>query len=150
MSQTLVKILVHVIFSTKHRQPFLVPAVAPRMEAYVAGVLGKIDCPAIQIKCVSDHMHILCSLGRRVEVAELIEKVKTGSSKWIKPHSPELGEFYWQAGYGAFSVSASSVDDVRRYIRRQDEHHRHRTFQEEFRLFLQKHKIEYDERYVWD
>ena len=150
MAQSLVKILVHVIFSTKQRRPFLAPGVASEMEAYLAGTLREIGCPAIQVKCVSDHAHILCSLGRRVDIAELVEKVKTSSSKWAKTQSPDLVEFYWQAGYGAFSVSASNVDEVRAYIRRQEQHHRQRTFQEEFLLFLKKHNVEYDERYVWE
>ncbi|HOD83422.1 MAG: Transposase IS200 like protein [Planctomycetes bacterium ADurb.Bin126] len=150
MAQSLVKILVHVIFSTKHRRPFLTPSVAAEMGAYLGGMLREIGCPAIQIKCVSDHAHILCSLGRRVEIAELVEKVKTRTSKWVKTRSPDLAEFYWQAGYGAFSVSASNVDEVRAYILRQEEHHRQRTFQEEFILFLKKHNVEYDERFVWE
>ena len=98
----------------------------------------------------SDHVHSLFSLSRTIEVAQLVEEVKTETSKWIKTKGAQFRNFYWQRGYGAFSVGQSQLEDVRRYIQNQKEHHRRVTFQEEHRKFLQDHGIDYDERYVWD
>jgi putative transposase len=150
MPQSLSNIYVHLIFSTKDRFPFLKDEVRGELHAYMATVLTNLGCPTILINSVEDHAHILFKLGRTVTLAKAVEEVKKSSSKWIKPKSVTLGKFSWQAGYGAFSVSESNVGAVANYIRNQEEHHRARTFQEEFREFLLKNKIAYDERYVWD
>jgi putative transposase len=151
MPQSLSKILIHVIFSTKNRRPFLKDAAfRDRLDGYIVGTLDNLRCPSLQVKSIEDHIHILCHLARTMSVSELLEEIKKSSSKWIKAEAPGLHEFYWQAGYGVFSVSPSAVEVVKAYIANQEEHHRQRTFQEEFRLFLQRHGIEYDERYVWD
>lgn len=150
MPQSLSNIYIHLIFSTKDRFPFLNDDVRGELHAYMATVLKNLNCPSVLINSVEDHAHILFKLGRTVTLAKAVEEVKKSSSKWIKPKSAMLGKFSWQAGYGAFSVSESNVEAVADYIRQQEEHHRVKTFQEEFREFLSKNKIDYDERYVWD
>ena len=128
----------------------IVPAVREELKAYLVGTLANLDSPSIETNCTSDHVHILCSLSRNLSLAKLLEELKKSSSKWIKSKGPELQGFYWQAGYGAFSVSQSKVEPARNYIRQQEEHHRNTTFQDEFRQFLKRHDIEFDERYIWD
>jgi len=150
MSQSLAKNLIHVIFSTKNRRPLILPPVREELKAYLVGTLDNLDSPSIETNCTVDHVHVLCSLSRSLSLAKLLEELKKSSSKWIKTKGPEFLEFYWQAGYGAFSVSQSRVEAVRRYIRQQEEHHRDTTFQDEFRQFLRKHQIEFDEQYMWD
>lgn len=150
MPQSLAKVLVHVIFSTKERVSCIARNIRPEMNAYLAGILRNLACIPVEVNCLGDHVHILCNLGRTVSVAGLVEEVKKGSSKWIKPKATALRNFHWQSGYGAFSVSPSMAARVRQYILNQEEHHRTITFQEEFRAFLHRHGIEYDERYVWD
>ncbi len=151
MPQSLSNVLVHVVFSTKHRRPFLrLPEHRDTIAGYVVGILKNIHCPSLIIGGTEDHVHLLCNLHRTIAVAQLVEEVKTGSSARIKEEGLDLRDFYWQNGYGAFSVSQSHVDQVKAYIAGQAEHHRKRTFQGEFRLLLERHGIEFDERYVWD
>ncbi|HTQ39336.1 MAG TPA: transposase [Pirellulales bacterium] len=151
MPQSLSKVIVHTTFSTKGRVPLL-QDVALRRElyAYLATVLKNIDCPALVIGGIADHIHILNLLARTRTIAEVIEEAKTSTSKWIKTKAASLRDFHWQNGYGMFSVSESKVPDARRYIENQEEHHRTLTFQEEFRALCQRHGIQIDERYVWD
>ena len=150
MSQSLSKILVHLIFSTKNRERILDDTIRPELHRYLATVLAGVDSPAVLINSVSDHAHILLRLSKTHALCDVIEEVKKASSKWLKTKGPAYAHFYWQNGYGAFSVSQSNAEEVRRYIANQAEHHRVKTFQEEFRAFLQKHEVEFDERYVWD
>lgn len=151
MPQSLANVLLHVVFSTKHRQPFLRRKDARDvMTGYIIGTLKNIDCPSLQVGVVEDHAHILCSLHRTVAIAKLVEEVKTSSSARIKDEGADLRDFHWQNGYGVFSVSRSNAARVKSYVANQEEHHRQRTFQEEYRLLLERHGIEYDERYVWD
>jgi putative transposase len=150
LPQSLSRVLVHLIFSTKNREPVLVPEIRTELQAYLAGVLREEQCPALQVGGVADHVHLLFGLSRTVTVAQVVEQVKTSSSKWIKPKGAAFTEFHWQAGYGAFSVSQSNAGAVARYIRNQEEHHRKVTFQEEYRRFLKRYQVGYDERYVWD
>ncbi len=151
MSQSLANILLHVVFSTKSRAPYLdTDAVREGMNAYLVGTLRNIGCPSLATNCVPDHVHVLCQLSRTLTVAKLVEEIKTSSSKWIKQEHPRLTDFHWQAGYGAFSVSQSNVEQVRQYIANQESHHRQRTFQDEFRELLRRHELEWDEQYVWD
>ena len=116
----------------------------------MATVLANLDSPAIIINSVEDHVHLLFKMSRTVTLAKTVEEVKKSSSKWIKTQDPELKQFAWQAGYGGFSVSESNAGQVANYIRKQEEHHRVKTFQEEYREFLEKNGIQYDEKYVWD
>lgn len=150
MPQSLSSILIHLIFSTKHREPFLTPEIDSELYPYMASIFKAMKSPALIIDGTSDHVHTLLSLSRVVTIADLVEEVKTESSKWIKRKGREFRSFHWQSGYGAFSIGQSQVSTVRRYIRRQKEHHRRVTFEDEYRKFLKVYEVEYDERYVWD
>jgi putative transposase len=150
MSQSLAKNLIHLIYSTKNRTPCLDQEVRPRLFGYQAGILKEWDSPALLIGGVDDHIHALFCLSKNHALAKVIEEVKKGSSKWLKTQGNHFRAFHWQAGYGAFSVSQSNVEQVKRYIEDQEEHHRSQSFQEEFREFLKRHRIDFDERYVWD
>jgi REP element-mobilizing transposase RayT len=150
MSQSLASILVHLIFSTKHREPLIAPEIEPELYPYLATVLRAMESPSLAINGTADHVHILFRLSRKLALSEVVEEVKTSSSKWIKTKGAPFARFYWQAGYGAFSIGESGVRALKEYIAKQKEHHRKKTFQEEFRAFLAKYEIEYDERYVWD
>ena len=151
MPQSLAKVVLHITFSTKHRKPFLrSAALRGALDAYVVGTLRNLKCPSIITRSVEDHIHILCNLSRTISIAKLLEEVKSSSSEWVKEQDGGPADFYWQNGYGVFSVSESNVGQVKLYIANQEEHHRKMTFQDEFRLLLKRHGIEYDERYVWD
>jgi REP element-mobilizing transposase RayT len=151
MPQSLARIVLHIIFSTKHREPFFKdPDVRARLHAYLAVVLQEVDCEPILINGTEDHVHILCNFSRTITVADLLETVKTAPSKWMKQQGPQYDQFFWQRGYGVFSISESDVAGTRRYVADQEEHHRHVSFQEEFRELCRQHGIEIDERYVWD
>jgi putative transposase len=150
MPQSLANLYIHLIFSTKDRFPYLNQSVRPDLHAYMAVVLANLNSPAVLINSMPDHMHVLFNMGRTVTLAQVVEDVKKSSSKWIKTQGADLSTFAWQAGYGGFSVSESNLPKVANYIRHQEDHHRVKTFQEEYREFLSKHNIQYDERYVWD
>lgn len=151
MPQSLAKVLVHLVFSTKNRYPFLADKnMRDEMHAYLGGTCNELDCPVLKVGGVADHVHILCALSRNLTIAKLIGEIKRPSSKWIKTKRRMLGKFAWQNGYGAFSVGRSEVERVRAYIAGQEEHHRKRTFQDEYHAFLKEYGVEYDERYVWD
>ena len=149
MPQSLSKVLVHLIFSTKHRKPWIGPDIRPRLHGYIVGILDNLKSPSLQTGGVADHVHTLFVLGRTVSQADLVEEVKKSTSKWMKVEGGVPG-FTWQAGYGAFSIGESQADTVIKYIQNQEAHHRKVTFQEEFRRFLERYKVAYDERYVWD
>jgi REP element-mobilizing transposase RayT len=152
MPQSLARVVVHVIYSTKHRQRRLEDrSIRAELFAYNATVLReRVDSPAILINGVEDHIHILCQLSRKFAIADIIKTSKTETTKWLKRSKPALGDFQWQAGYGVFSVSESNVDQVKNYIANQEERHGKMSYQEEFREICQRHGIEIDERYVWD
>jgi REP element-mobilizing transposase RayT len=150
MPQSLAKILIHLVFSTKHREPRLGDEVRDELHRYAAGVLIEWESPAILINSVADHVHILYSHSKNHSPAWLVENVKTATSKWLKNKGDVYRDFHWQSGYGDFSVSQSNVPEVVKYIATQQEHHRLTTFQEEYRKFLERHEVKYDERYVWD
>lgn len=121
-----------------------------QIHAYLAGICKQQDCPTLVIGGVEDHVHILCRLGKQIDLSALIRELKRDSSKWIKQQFPNLTKFYWQSGYGAFSISPAHVDALCKYIKNQEEHHRKESFQDEFRRLCNKYGIEVDERYVWD
>lgn len=148
MPQSLAKILVHLIFSTKNREPTIPREIRASLHAYLTGILDNLRCPSLQTGGTADHVHSLVSLGRTQTVADIVEEVKKSSSKWMKQQG--IAGFFWQAGYGAFSIGGSQVSAVVRYIAEQEEHHQHVSFQEEFRRFLARYGVAYDERYVWD
>jgi putative transposase len=151
MAQSLSNILVHLIFSTKGRYPFLADGKQrAAMHRYLAAVSARLGCPIICVGGAADHVHCLARHGRTIAVAEWVKELKRTSSQWAKTQAASLRGFQWQAGYGAFSVSQSLSGRVGRYIAQQPEHHQRVDFQTEFRKLLQAHGVEYDERYVWD
>jgi len=150
MPQSLANVLIHIVFSTKYRAPVLVPSIRLALHAYLATIARNTGCECYRAGGVADHIHHAIRLSRMVTIADLVEEVKTSSSKWLKTQSPDLGGFRWQRGYGVFSVNPNGLDDLRNYIDNQEEHHRERDFQKEYLEFLKSEGIEYDERYVWD
>lgn len=150
MPQSHAAVLVHMVFSTKDRAPLLAPEIRPKLHAYVAGIINKLDCVSIQVGGVEDHIHVLFGLSRTRTIADIVSQTKVASGKWLRESAPAFHNFHWQAGYAAFSVNYANKDAVVGYIHRQEEHHKKMTFQEEFRKFLTDYNIEYDERYVWD
>ena len=150
MPQSLARLHIHLIFSTKSREAILRDAVRDSLHAYMATVLQNFGCPPVLINSVEDHVHILFELARTVAVSQAVEEVKKTSWKWIKTQGAECVSFAWQAGYGAFAVSESNVAAVREYVANQREHHRKKSFQEEYRAFLERHRVVFDEKYVWD
>ena len=150
MPQSLSLVILHVIFSTKERHQFLDTDTRPKLHAYLATVARNAGCEAYRVGGVADHVHLAIRLSRTITIADLVETLKTSSSKWLKTQSPELAAFSWQRGYGAYSIRPSDLDALRAYIDGQEEHHRTRTFQDEYRAVLTKYGIEFDERYVLD
>jgi REP element-mobilizing transposase RayT len=157
MPQSLANVLLHVVFSTKGREPVLANTLRPELEAYLAGILRRLNCPAVQVGGMPEHVHFLCRLSRTLAIAKMVEEVKKGSSKWVKTKAAALTprgdagrNFHWQNGYGAFSVSPSRAPEAIEYIADQEKHHRRVTFEEEYRALLEKHGLAFDERYVWD
>jgi putative transposase len=148
MPQSHARIIVHLVFSTKHRQPLITPEKRTSMFGYLGSTLNGLGCSVIITGGMADHVHLLFVLKRTLSISEVVEELKKESSKWAKTEIHP--GFYWQAGYGAFSVSPSMVEKVRIYIETQEEHHQKMTFQDEFRGLLKRHEIEWDERYVWD
>ena len=150
MPQSLSRVYVHITFSTKNRVSMIDQDIRKRLFDYMGGICKGLECNPVQIGGVADHVHILCLLSRKIAQMDLLEEVKKRSSKWIKTISDKYSNFYWQDGYGIFSVNPKETDKVVEYIKNQDEHHKHISFQDEFRAFLRKYGIEWDERYVWD
>ena len=148
MPQSLAKVYVHLVFSSQGRAACLEDSVRPALFAYLAGIFQNMECSAVKIGGTVDHVHALFVLARTFPLSKVVEEVKKGSSKLLKTQG--VPSFAWQAGYGAFSVSASQVEVVSRYIEDQEEHHWKTTFQDEFRTFCQRYGVELDERYVWD
>src|SRR5256714_1320355 len=143
MPQSLSKVILHVVFSTKDREPWLDRDFLPRMHAYIATICRDLNAALLLVGGVADHLHIVTTLPRTLSQADLVEAMKKTSSKWIKTLDPRYQGFYWQRGYGAFSVSPSQLDAVLRYVESQQEHHRTRSFKEEYRDFLGKYGIKF-------
>lgn len=151
MPQSLANVAVHLVFSTKDRQPFLADdELRAEMHRQLGGTSKTLNCPTLIVGGVEDHVHLLGRLSRTVAISDWIKELKRVTSIWIKQRDPELADFKWQSGYGAFSVSQSEIARVVKYIENQVEHHRRCDFKTEYRLFLERHEIPYDERYVWD
>jgi REP element-mobilizing transposase RayT len=151
MPQSLARVWLHVVFSTRQRKPLLLnEELREEMFHMLGHHSNEMGCPSAGVGGWADHVHVLCGLSRTVTIAQLLENLKRETSKWAKGRSPEWRDFYWQNGYGVFSVSQSNVAEVLAYIKDQPEHHATKTFQEEFRALCIRHGIEIDERYVWD
>jgi putative transposase len=147
--QSLARLIIHLIFSTKDRAPCLADEALRRdLHAYLAATARDLGCPAIRVGGVADHVHLVCCLARTVSVATLVAKLKVSSSQMLKAKAET--RFQWQNGYGAFSVSESALESVVAYVANQELHHRHLSFQDEYRAFLRRHRVGFDERYVWD
>ena len=150
MPQSLSRLLIHLVFSTKNRDRVLTPVIQTELHPYLAATLDNIACPSLQIGGVDDHVHLFFGLSRTRTIAEVVEVVKTSSSKWIKTKGAAFAGFHWQSGYGAFSVSQSDADAVVAYICNQAQHHQKMTFQDEYRRLLERYRVAFDEKYVWD
>lgn len=150
MGQLLVKNYLHIVFSTKHRSPLIHPPIEEELHSYLGGICNKLECHVLKVGGYTDHIHILCMLSKKIALITLMEELKSHSSKWIKTKGAGYEQFYWQDGYGAFSVKPSDVDKVVRYIVNQHEHHGKKCFQDEYCAVLEQYQVEYDERYVWE
>jgi REP element-mobilizing transposase RayT len=150
MGQSLVKNYVHIVFSTKHRQSLILPSIETELFSYLGGICNNLECHVLKVGGYKDHIHVLCMLSKKIALMKLVEQLKSNSSKWIKTKGNEFKNFYWQDGYGAFSVRPSEVEIVINYIANQKEHHSKKTFQDEYKAVLKKYEVSYDERYVWD
>jgi REP element-mobilizing transposase RayT len=150
MPQSLACIRLHIVFSTKNRQPWITPDWAGRLYDYTGGIVRDTGCVLLAAGGMPDHVHLLVSLGRTISVAELLRETKGGTSEWVHKNIRGMTGCAWQAGYGVFSVSHSLVSKVKAYIANQAEHHKVQSFQDELRDFLRKHGEKFDERYLWD
>ncbi len=150
MPQSLAQLLAHLVFSTKNREAVIADDLRDELHAYIGGIVEKQKGALLKAGSVADHIHLLIALPRTLAPADLVQEIKTGSSKWLKSKSVRYAQFHWQGGYGIFSISPSHRPALERYIDNQAEHHRVVTFQEEYRRLLKKYGIDHDERYVWD
>ena len=150
MPQSLAQIYVHLIFSTKDRAALIPKSIRQDLCAYLGGVLRALDSPILCVAVQPDHIHIIYRQTKNLPLAKTVEKIKTSSSKWVKTKDEHLSSFHWQNGYAAFSVSASRLDSVRKYIEGQPKHHQTISFQDELRQYFAEYHVEYDEEYVWD
>jgi len=149
MPQSLILNYIHLVFSTKNREPLIIEKVENELYNYLGGICNQLECKPIKIGGWFDHVHILCMLSKKITLVNLLEELKSHSSKWIKTKDESLENFYWQRGYGAFSVTPSEVDSLILYIKNQKQHHQTQTFQTEYLSILKKYQVEYDERFVW-
>lgn len=148
MGSTYSNLLAHIVFSTKHREPLITAAIKPRLYAYIGGICRELDSTLLAAGGIEDHIHLLVRYPPRMAASDLLRVVKSNSSGWV--HDEFKQPFGWQTGYGIFSIGENLVGATTDYIASQEEHHRTVTFQDEFRAFLQRHNIPYDERYIWD
>jgi putative transposase len=149
MPQSFAPLHCHIVFSTKQRQPLIQPDLQSRLFNYIGGIVRNHSCVLVAAGGMPDHVHLLVSLSRTLAMADAVRLIKTNSSSWIHDEL-QIRDFQWQAGYGAFAVSYSNIETVKIYLANQEEHHRVRSFQEEFRELLRRHGLEWDEQYVWD
>lgn len=150
MPQSLSAVYIHLIFSTKFREPLITAELAPRLFAYLGGIARECSAAPILVNGMDDHVHLLLTLPTAMSIADLVRTLKSNSSKWVHELGAEHAGFGWQSGYAAFSVSRSNVDAVRAYIADQQEHHRRATFAEEYLGFLRRHGVDYDPKFVLD
>lgn len=140
---------IHFVFSTKGRQPFILPHLHARLYSYIGGILKNENSSLLAVGGTNDHLHLLVAHNKETSLSQTMRLIKANSSKWVHETFPDLSHFAWQSGYGAFSVSHSNLDQVKFYLRQQQEHHRTHTFQDEFLAFLCRHEIPFEERYLW-
>ena len=149
MGSTLSNLLYHVVFSTKNREPSLIPAIRDDLYRYIGGIIKKEKGILIQIGGMPDHLHLVVKLNPAHSLSDIMKNIKGSSSKWINEQKILMGRFGWQEGYGAFTISESQLPGVLRYVSEQEKHHRTLSFKDEFVVFLKRHRIEYDDRYIW-
>lgn len=150
MGQSLVKNYIHITFSTKNREALIFEPYESELHAYIGGTCKELDCTPIIVGGYTDHIHILCMLSKKIALMTLVQKIKANSSKWIKTKDISLKNFYWQNGYGTFSVNPTQVSYVEDYIKNQHQHHKQKSYQEEYLSFLKKYEIPYNIDYLWD
>jgi len=150
MAQSLAKVYLHIVFSTKDRRPYITPKIEENLYRYISTICDTNKSPLHKIGGMDDHIHILLELSRTITIAKLIENIKSHSSRWVKKEFNDLQKFSWQGGYGVFSVDSVTYNAVKNYVANQKEHHTKRGFKEEFLLLLKRANLEYDERYLWD
>ena len=150
MPQSLAQIYLHVVFSTKNREPVLADDWREELFRVLGGTANNLGCQSLIVGGMPDHVHLLLQLGRTMTIADAIGKIKSTSSLWVNQRPGGVGPFHWQAGYAVFSVSQSNVEAVRTYIQNQAKHHAEHSFQDELRDWLRRYEVEWDERYVWD
>jgi REP element-mobilizing transposase RayT len=150
MPQSLSNVIVHLVFSTKDRVAFMDRTIRDSFHAYLASVVRDTGSECYRVGGVSDHVHLAIRLARPVSQSELVEKIKTTSSKWIKTQGAQYSKFSWQRGFGIFSISRGHLEKLVSYIGNQEVHHQAVSFQDEFRELLRKNEVEFDERYLWD
>ena len=150
MAQTLVKLYVHIIFSTKNRADLISPEIEEELFAYIGGISDNNKSKLLAAGGTLNHLHLLVSMSKNIGLSELVGDIKRDSSKWIKTKGNEYQNFRWQDGFGAFSVGYTQLEGVKRYIENQKQHHAGISFENEFRYFLKKYNVDYDERFVWD
>jgi putative transposase len=149
MSQSLADIIIHIVFSTKRRHPWIETRIEEELYVYICGTCRNLGCPIIQINGAHDHIHLLLSLGKTVALSKLVSEIKSNSSRWIKTKDHAYKRFAWQNGYGAFSVSRPNINSVITFGK-QKEHHKVVSFKEELLHMLKRAKIKYDEKYLWE
>jgi REP-associated tyrosine transposase len=140
----------HLVFRPKNRTRSITPAIQTRLHEYLAGIVRGANGVPIQIGGTADHAHLLVTLNQNLSLADFMRELKAGSSGWVHDTFPEARDFKWQSGYGAFTVSHSAVESAKAYIANQEEHHRKLSFQDEFRALLERHEIQFEEKYLWD
>ncbi|MEE8142434.1 MAG: IS200/IS605 family transposase [Planctomycetota bacterium] len=150
MANTYTNLLYHIVYSTKHREPLITPALRENLYSYIGGIIRGESGTLLQIGGMPDHLHLVTRFKSEPSVAQMVKTFKAKSSKWVNEQPNRPGRFSWQTGYGAFTVSPSQLEKVIRYVRCQEEHHRIVSFKEELVLLLDRHGIEYDEQYLWD
>lgn len=150
MPQSLSRVFVHITFSTKKRLPLIDAELRPELFKYLAGICNQLECRAVEVGGIDNHVHICCLLSRKIAQSDFLRILKSNSSKWVRERDVRYSQFYWQEGYGIFSVNPTEVPVVVEYIKNQEKHLETRSVQDEFRLFLKKYGVEYDEKYVWD
>lgn len=150
MGQSLVRNYIHIVFSTKHREELITESIEAELYNYLGGLCNSLDSTPIIVGGHKNHVHILCLLSKRVALYKLLETTKSNSSRWIKSKGKEYENFFWQDGYGAFSVFPNEIERVKKYILNQNNHHKQQDFKEEYLGLLKQYDITFDEKYIWD
>ena len=150
MAQTLTSLLVHIVFSTKHRADLITPEIEPKLFAYIGGILNNEKSVLLASGGTMNHIHLLVSQSKTMALSDLVKDVKQRSSKWIKTQGREFAGFHWQDGYGAFTIGKSQVETLRGYLAKQKVHYQKQSFEDELREALKNYEVEFDERYLWD